>query len=165
MGYLMWHTLRGLHKKITISFMVAGHTRCLVDGCFGLFKQKFRRPDVFTLEQLAHVVDSSASCNVAQLLANSGVVWRNWDTFLQQHFLKIAGVSKAHHFMFDATKPELVTVKDRVDAPARKVFLLKTSKEVINEAGLPEIIPAGGLTVERQRCLHKDIRPHVPAEF
>ena len=117
MAYLMWRVLRGLHQKITISFMVAGHTRCLVDGCFGLLKQKFRRHDVFTLEQLAHVVDSSASCNVTQLLTNSGVVWRSWDTFLPEHFVRIPGVSKAHHFVFDATKPGVVVVKDRVEAP------------------------------------------------
>ena len=68
MAYFAWRTLTGLHQKINVSFMVAGHTRCLVDGCFGLLKQKFRRSDVFCLQQLEAVVNSSAACNVAQLL-------------------------------------------------------------------------------------------------
>ena len=38
-GYLAWRCMVGLHEEIQLSFMIAGHTRCLVDGCFGLIKQ------------------------------------------------------------------------------------------------------------------------------
>ena len=64
-AYLAWRVVVGLHRKISLSFMVAGHTRCLVDGCFGLLKQKFRQSDVYTLQQLSEVVNSSAMCNVS----------------------------------------------------------------------------------------------------
>ena len=64
----------GLHSKITLSFMIPGHTRCLVDGCFGLLKQKFRRNDCYTLNQLEQLVNDSASGNEAQLVAGSGLV-------------------------------------------------------------------------------------------
>ena len=36
LAYLAWRVLTGRHRKVTISFIIAGHTRCLVDGCFGL---------------------------------------------------------------------------------------------------------------------------------
>ena len=39
-GYFAWRCMTGLHEEIQLSFMVACHTRCLVDGCFGLIKQK-----------------------------------------------------------------------------------------------------------------------------
>ena len=41
-GYLAWRCMTGFHEEIQLSFMVVGHTRCLVNGCFGLIKQKYR---------------------------------------------------------------------------------------------------------------------------
>ena len=35
-GYLLWRVLTGLHEYITLSFMVAGHTKFSPDWCFGL---------------------------------------------------------------------------------------------------------------------------------
>ena len=64
-----------------LSSMVAGHTRCLADGCFILLKQKFRRSDGVALEQLAAVVNNSFGSIVPQLLEGFGVVWLLWDTF------------------------------------------------------------------------------------
>eukprot|EP00117_Sycon_ciliatum_P015516 scpid43064/ scgid15324/ len=42
MAYLAWRCITGLHQRISLSFMITGHTRCLVDGLFGLLKQKYR---------------------------------------------------------------------------------------------------------------------------
>lgn len=41
MAYLAWRCIVGLHHEIRLSFMNTGHTRCLVDGCFCLIKQKY----------------------------------------------------------------------------------------------------------------------------
>lgn len=69
-AYFVWRMLRGLHEKLTpCSFMVADHTHCLLDGCFGLLKQKFRRSDCFSLEKLCRLVDVIAACNMFQLVA------------------------------------------------------------------------------------------------
>ena len=81
LAYLAWRCLKGLHERISLSFMIAGHTRCRVDGCFGLLKRKYRRSDCFTMEQLAEAVNSSAAPNVAQLMPGFGISWREWDVF------------------------------------------------------------------------------------
>ena len=39
-GYLLWRVLTGLHENITLSFMVAGHTKFSPDWCFGLLKKR-----------------------------------------------------------------------------------------------------------------------------
>ena len=44
--------------------MIAGHTRCLVDGCFGLLKKTYCRSDLLT--ELADAVNLSAQCYAAQ---------------------------------------------------------------------------------------------------
>ena len=38
--YLTWGVLCGLHKDITLSFLVVDHTKFSPDWCFGLFVQK-----------------------------------------------------------------------------------------------------------------------------
>ena len=48
--YLAWRVLTGRHKRITYSFMVAGHTKFSPDGFFGLFKLKLKNSEVDDLE-------------------------------------------------------------------------------------------------------------------
>jgi hypothetical protein len=67
LAYLAWRCIVGLHRQISFSFMITGHTRCLVDGCFRLIKQKYRRSDSDTMDHLVQVVNQSASCNYAQV--------------------------------------------------------------------------------------------------
>ena len=112
-NYLAWRVAVGLHKKITLSFMIVGHTRCLVDGCFGLLKRAYRRADIYTLDQLAHVIDYSAACNVSE--SGQNVLWYSWDSFFDPQFQKIKGISKRHHFVFKSDKPGFVEVRETAD--------------------------------------------------
>ena len=59
--YLAWRVLTGRHKRITYSFMVAGHTKFSPDGFFGLFKLKLKNSEVDDLEDLVDVVESSTN--------------------------------------------------------------------------------------------------------
>ena len=79
-AYLCWRCIVGLHKEITYTFMPAGHTRCQVDGFFGLVKQKYRRSNSNTLEHLRDVVNSSSISNFAQLYADpeTGANYFDW---------------------------------------------------------------------------------------
>ena len=67
--YLMWHCMTGRHTKITLSFLVVGHTKFAPDWCFGLFKRQFRRTKIGSLTGISIVVDESAVCNVPQLVS------------------------------------------------------------------------------------------------
>ncbi len=40
--YLTWRCLTNRHEKITLSFLIVGHTKFAPDWCFGLLKRKFR---------------------------------------------------------------------------------------------------------------------------
>ena len=111
------------------------------------------------------MVNTSASCNIAQLYKNSGIMSRAWDDFLSTHFKPFVGISKLQHFSFDAHAPGLVSAKASIGGVEMQSMLLKTSKEALFESGLPPAIPAAGLSVERQKYLHKEIRPFVPPTF
>ena len=78
--------MTGLHQRITLSFMLVGHTKFAPDWCFGLFKQRYRRTFVSSLNDIANVVNSSADVNVAQLVGTQEgepiVPTYNWASFL-----------------------------------------------------------------------------------
>ena len=59
--------MTGLHKSITLSFLVVGHTKFAPDWCFGLLKKQMRMTKVGTLTNIAKVVKESATVNVPQL--------------------------------------------------------------------------------------------------
>jgi hypothetical protein len=65
--YLAWRVVTGLHRNITLSFLVVGHTKFAPDWCFGLFKKRFRLTKIGTLADIAKAVDDSAKVNVPQL--------------------------------------------------------------------------------------------------
>ena len=124
-SYVVWRILAGLHKEIHLSFMMAGHVRCLVDGCFRLVKSRYRRCDTFTLPQLVDIVNTSATCNVAHL---GTVTWHQCDSFPDQNFKKVPAVSKYQHFTFSSASHVLRTSKrgwtpKPTESPFRRVIL------------------------------------------
>ena len=165
-GYLAWRCMTGLHEEIQLSFMVAGHTRCLVDGCFGLIKQKYRKSDCDTLEQLQKVVEESASVNSVQLYQELGssqltFQWYDWVSFLDERFKAVQGIRSLHHFRFSKSSPGSVFVKDSVTAVEQKLSILRATHPPISRTLLPSTITAGGLTLDRKQYLFKTIREHV----
>ena len=90
MQYLAWRVLVGLHKTITISFLIVGHTKFAPDWCFGLLKQKFRKTKVDCLDDIAKVVQGSAEVNEVQLVATQEgevlVPTYNWADFFHSPF-------------------------------------------------------------------------------
>ena len=85
--------------------MIAGHTKFAPDWCFGLLKQAFRRHAVSSLQEMASVVNGSASVNVAQLVGEadgtSYVSVRDWQSYLSSSFRLLLGIKQYHHFRFD----------------------------------------------------------------
>lgn len=65
LNYTAWHVVTGKHMTIKLFFIIAGHTCCLVDGCFGSVKRKYRL--TCSLSTNWKMLNDKAACNVAQL--------------------------------------------------------------------------------------------------
>ena len=98
----MWRIMVGLHKSITLSILMVGHTKFAPDWCFGLFKQLFRRSKVDCIDDIACCVNQSADVNVAQLFGTQEgevlVHAYQWASFIESHFTKLVGIKKYQHF-------------------------------------------------------------------
>ena len=90
------------------------------DWCFGLFKQRYRRTFVSSLDDAVDVVNTSTDVNVAQLVGTQSgepvVPVYNWASYLGVHFRSIPHLKQYHHFIFSATHPGVVTLKSTATA-------------------------------------------------
>lgn len=163
-GYLAWRVITGLNKKITLSFMLVGHTRCFVDGNFGLLKKFYRKSDVDTVQQLKEIVENSSRTNFAQMYQWE---WREWDKKLDTLFKPIPGITKYQHFTFSDDNKGKVNIKDLYDGQEKTVNILKRGITVqqVKRIRLPKIIKPPGITMERKKYLYDKIREHVRPEF
>ena len=57
----------GMHRTVTLPFMLVGHTKFSLDWCFGLLKQRYWRTYVSSLGDITRVVTESADFNEVQL--------------------------------------------------------------------------------------------------
>jgi len=168
MAYLMWRVLTGLHEEITISFLLVGHTKFAPDWCFGLFKRLFKRTKVGSLEEIAAVVDRSATCNYPQLVGTSdgrmSVTFYNWSALFDVKALALKGITKYHHFRFSVGHPGSVFVKVSIDDNEQEIKLLSDKTWRPSKDDLPSIINPPGLSLERQWYLFNKIREFCPEE-
>ena len=76
-SYFAWWVLTGKHTQIYFIFYGVGHTRCLVDGHFGLIKKSYRRMDCDTLQHLVEATHRSTVNNIPQLFT--------WQWYVKEH--------------------------------------------------------------------------------
>ena len=170
----MWRVITGLHHKVEMSFLIAGHTKFSPDGCFGLLKRKFRRTKVNTLEDIAEVVNDSDSLNHVQLVGTQSgetlVPVYDWTNYFKAHFRKLAGIKNLHHITICASlnprQPAEITVSVRefVDSPPKPVSLVRNRTWCPTSSALPEVIQPRGLDAARQWYLHDSIREYCSEE-
>ena len=162
MQYLAWRVLTGLHRKVTMSFMLVGHTKFAPDWCFGLFKQRYRRTFVSSLKDVAEVVNASADVNVAQLVGTQSgepvVTKYDWATFLGQHFKNVPHLKTFHHFSFSSEMPGVVTMKQFSDSVGVSFTMLDDEEWCAGADELPPVIKPVGFSPTRQWYLYRQIR-------
>jgi len=160
--YLAWRVLTGKHKRITYSFMVAGHTKFSPDGFFGLFKLKLKNSEVDDLEDLVNVVESSTNgYNNAQTIYDENgerkVFFHNWAEYLKKNFKPLSNILSYHHFIFNQEEPGIVYVKKNING---ELMTIDITKNFTMDAVLEEKHPLG-LTPERQKYILENVIQYV----
>ena len=151
-----------LHKSVTMSFLLVGHTKFAPDWCFGLFKQRFRRTFVSSWQEIADVVESSADVNTAQLVGSQSgeviVPVYDWTQFLGEHFRKVLKMKSYHHFTFTSAKPGTVYLKQFSDSNESSFRMATDEGWTPDSLQLPSCVTPTGLSAKRQWYLHDQIR-------
>lgn len=160
--YLAWRVLTGKHKRITYSFMVAGHTKFSPDGFFGLFKLKLKNSEVDDLEDLVNVIVSSTNgYNVAQTIYDENderkVFFYSWTEYLKKIFKPLPNILKYHHFNFNQEEPGIVYVKKSIDG---ELIDIDITKNFTIDTVLEKKYPLG-LTLDRKKYILENVIQYV----
>ena len=166
--YLIWRVMAGLHHRITLSFLIVGHTKFSPDWCFGLLKQRFRRTKVACLSDLEQVVNVSAEANIAQLVGTQSgevvVQTYNWTAMFAGRLRKLKHIKQYQHFTVSAVSPGSVCVKVESDSAEESISLVTDSTWTPSPDVLPPAVQPSGLSLERQWYLHNHIAEYCPVE-
>lgn len=158
LAYLAWRTWNTRHDSIEVNFLVPGHTKCAVDGGFGLIKQQFRKSKTDTLQDFVRVVNESASSNYA---VSAGWKWKNWRDFFKKYFRPIPHLLSYFHFRFSRESIGVVECKARIHDDWTQFQMLKRGvnpRDLELRRGPREVIPPGGLSLARQKYLFTKVR-------
>ena len=102
--YLLWRVLQGLNQSITLSFLIAGHTKFAPDRGFGLIKRVYRKTKVDCLEDIQNVVKVSSDMNECQLVGHEDgqviVPTHDWTDFCVKSFKKLDGILQIPAYLF-----------------------------------------------------------------
>ena len=164
--YLMWRVMVGLHRQITLSFLIVGHNKFSPDLCFGILKQRFRRTKVSNLRDLENVVNCSAEANVAQLVGTQSgevvVPTYNWTAMFAGRLHKLKHLKRFHHFSMSSSAPGSVEMRVESDSESERVSLVMDNTWEPSQQQLPPTVPPSGLSLELQWYLHNMIRMYCP---
>ncbi len=168
--YLMWRVMNGLNDKITLSFMLPGHTKFAPDGYFGLLKSKYRKSDIDCLQDL---VDCTVDCSkdnktIAQVYGkhlgyeNNFYEYKDWPCFLEKYFRPINRILSYRYFEFNSDNPGVILLKEKIeDKNLKEEAILKDNLYRFSKNEAPSILIPNGLDEERKKYLFKEIRGFV----
>ena len=142
--YLSWRCARGLNTSIKIHFMIAGHTKSLCDGCFGLIRIKYIRSDCQCYQQLNTLVNISAVCNE---VFDIPFKWYDWDSYFNRSLTGLKGISKHQHFRL-TTEFGIVYAKESLE-----------SNEIMFD------LKKRGLSLERKKYLYNNVRKFISPQY
>ena len=142
MAYLLWRVMAGLHKEITISFLLVGHSKFSSDWCFGLLKWLFTQHfggDSWHSTTISYNYPRSTMVHLLYILQLYQPIW-----------FKYKGITELHHFRFTAEHPGSVFVKTFSDNGQKEINLL--SDKIWTPVAT--VIRPLGLSLERQWYLN-----------
>ena len=133
-----------------------------------MFKCKSKHTKVGCLDDIASVVQKSASMNYAQLVGDQqGYVIVPWIEFFKDKTIKTAlkGIKKLSHLRFTTDSPEYVFVKNcSDDSTERKIKLAKDISWKPHKSSLLEVVVPDGLSLTRQWYLYDKICEFCPPD-
>jgi len=165
MWYLLWRTLNGLHKKITLSFMVKGHTKFSPDGYFGLFKIQYQKKNIDWIGDVVECVREASSNSIIPLPYGLSLKRKkplfhfyDWKSFLSKFFKDIPEITRYNYFSFSNKNLGKLKLKRSPNDKERTMVLLKNEhKRFTGPIKMPKILKPLDLAQDRREYLNKKI--------
>eukprot|EP00834_Sanchytrium_tribonematis_P005854 NODE_385_length_8329_cov_0.434386.p4 type:complete len:173 gc:universal NODE_385_length_8329_cov_0.434386:6461-6979(+) len=165
MKLLAWLCLTGKCDTIDMRFMIKGHTKFSPDAGFGHIKKKYALQDVFTVDQVKTLIESSATSNDCKVFPSRR--FKEYRSKLNVFFDDIPGIRGYQSFQFKKDLPGKVMLKKLVsDTVVITIDLNKHNVEPDSDfyQFKPSVCDVPELTVRKKTDLNKSKR-YIPREF
>ena len=134
--FAIWLTEMGFFNEVNFVFLIVGHTKNAADRLFNCLKVQYRRQNIYTMDQLLHVLDDSPKVSVHQATASDFFDWDLYLNLFYSDFKKAGsgGLIKKHHIFScnyekDRHKNTLHVNMRESDLPEHKVTVHKAFKQ------------------------------------
>lgn len=109
--FFAWLICAEYFEEIELKFLVAGHTKNVCDGAFGLIKRIFRKAKVYFPKEMHDLINRSAKNT--DCIEPDNVIWRLWKAILSTSFTIPSQfrISQYHVFRFSKNFPGCVQAK------------------------------------------------------
>lgn len=162
MSYLCWRVLTGMHRKVTLHFLVVGHTKFSPDYGAGVFKKLFRRTPCATPEDVAKCARKSSILEPVITGSIDGketfVAMYDWQSKFS-NFKAVPNLKRYQLFEFSCDRPGVVVCQEHSKAPSVSFTIIGSD---YSDSSLPPLLQALGLSEKRQSYLYDKIRQFVP---
>lgn len=90
-------------EKVTLIFLIAGHTKNPCDRLFNLLKYGYRKRNIFDVDSLVAILNENSFVSAERF---DKMKFRDWDTFFDSYYAKPSQkVNKWHIFEVNSTLP------------------------------------------------------------
>lgn len=100
--YLLYLAESRKFKKVSLIFLIVGHTKNPCDRMFNLLKIGYRKRDIFSVEDLVDILNENEHVS-AERFSQPRCYFRDWDMFLHKYYSRPQSVKKWHIFEIDGT--------------------------------------------------------------
>ena len=165
MAYLAYRVASGLHSKITVKFMIAGHTKFYCDQKFGSLKRELRRNDVYNVDD---VLEAVARMKGQAAVDAADVEFFEWAVALKPIYRALRGISQYQIMEFRKETPNTVFLKS--DSSADEWYEYRLVKESRGTVAAPLIdlnsvrMKSYEPTKERLEYVSDNVIPLVPED-
>lgn len=171
--YCVWLLETKSFSKVSLLFLVAGHTKNPCDRSFNLLKKEYHRTNIFDVDDLVRVLDSHPLVS-----AEYAPDFREWDKYLDQLYQRPKSIKKWHCFELisdieaDGQSASRTTIRtrrsnDTDDAESydisRRDIQGQERQQLLNK--LPEMSVKPGIRIIKRNELSDKYASIVPPEY
>lgn len=168
--YLVYLVETRQFKRVTLSFLVAGHTKNPCDRLFNLLKKDYRQKNIFSVDDLVNILNTSPFTH-----ADGEPVFRDWDTYFDKYYNQPDSVLKWHMFEVDGRSSEKATTmmyrrsalqKEPQHTQEFKLPGIEDRDLLLGQLlDFPRKLAPPGIKAIKQNELWKKYRPFVPETY
>lgn len=175
--YILYLVETKKFAKVSLVFLIAGHTKNPCDRMFNLLKKGYRRRNLFDVDSTISVLNENELVTVQRLKATN---FRNWDAFLNTYYLKPKTVKQWHIFEVDAdaNQPDARTFmtfkrnalensksQTQQFKPCNSIPQSDRDSVLMSTMDYPKQLAAPGIRAIKKNELWKKFKKLVPPEY